>query len=329
MYKKWEERGERMRICILDAATLGKDIDLTPITTCGEVVSYDLTAPEEIAERVKNVEVIITNKVLLNESNLKEATQLKLIALTATGYNNIDIHYAKQRGIGVVNVAGYSTHSVAQHTFAMLFYLMEQLRNYDEYVKSKRYAGHSSFTYIAWPFHELTDKTWGIIGLGAIGKKVAQIATAFGAQVIYYSSSGNHDEEGYKRVELTSLLEESDILSIHAPFNEKTKNLISYEQLSKMKKEAILLNLGRGGIIDEEDLARALNEGKLAAAGLDVLEKEPIDKDNPLFRVQEMHKLLITPHIAWASIEARKRLIYEIVWNIEAYFKGEKRNRIV
>ncbi|PHV72260.1 hydroxyacid dehydrogenase [Sporanaerobium hydrogeniformans] len=318
-----------MKLCILDAATLGKDIDITPLRKYGELVSYDLTTPEEIAERIKDVEIIITNKVILNESNLKEASKLSLIALTATGYNNIDIAYAKKRGIGVVNVAGYSTQSVAQHTFAMLFYLMEHLRAYDEYVKSKRYADNSSFTYIAWPFAELSGKTWGIIGLGAIGKEVAKIATSFGAEVIYYSSSGKHQDTTYKRVELDTLLETSDILSIHAPLNEKTKGLITYKEISKMKAEAFLLNLGRGGIINEVDLAKALNEGRLAAAGLDVLEEEPIDKQNPLLTVKDSQKLLITPHIAWASVEARRRLITEIAWNIEAYFKGEQRNRIV
>ncbi|WP_069997146.1 D-2-hydroxyacid dehydrogenase [Cellulosilyticum sp. I15G10I2] len=318
-----------MKICILDALTLGKDITVDPIRACGELVVYDLTANEQVEERIEDVEVIITNKVILNEENLKNAKQLKLIALTATGYNNIDIDYARKAGIGVVNVAGYSTKSVAQHTFAMLFYLLEHLRVYDDYVKSKHYTESETFAFIAWPFHELADKTIGIIGMGAIGKEVAKIADAFGAQVIYYSTSGSNNSSCYKRVDLDTLLSTSDIVSIHAPLNDATRGLISYKELIQMKKEAILLNLGRGSIVDEADLARALNENKIAAAGVDVLEKEPIDKDNPLFTVEDKTKLLITPHIGWASVEARKTLIAEIVKNIEAYYRNEIRNRIV
>lgn len=318
-----------MKICILDALTLGKDIKVDPIEVCGELIVYELTSPEQVEERIKDVDVIITNKVVLNESNLKNADNLKLIALTATGYNNIDTAYAQKAGIGVANVAGYSTKSVAQHAFAMVFYLLEHLRSYDEYVKSKRYADSQTFAFIAWPFHELASKTIGIIGMGAIGREVAKIADAFGAKVIYYSTSGENNSSDYQRVDLKTLLAESDIISIHAPFNEKTKGLIGYNELGQMKKEAILLNLGRGGIVSEGDLAKALNENLIAAAGLDVLEKEPIDRNNPLFTVADQSKLLITPHIAWASVEARTRLIEEIVQNIQAYFRNESRNRIV
>ncbi len=318
-----------MKICILDALTLGKDIQLDPLKACGELNIYDLTAPDEVEERIQDVDVIITNKVILNGENLKNAKQLKLIALTATGYNNIDISYAKDAGIGVANVAGYSTQSVAQHTFAMLFYMMEHLRAYDEYVKSKQYADSSTFAFIAWPFNELAGKTLGIIGMGAIGKEVAKIADAFGAKVIYYSTSGKNNSSDFERVDLSELLKRSDILSIHAPLNDATRALIGYNELSQMKKEAVLLNLGRGGIVSESDLARALNEKLIAAAGLDVLEKEPIDRDNPLFKVEAKERLLITPHIAWASVEARNTLITEIVKNIEAYFRNEMRNRVV
>ncbi len=318
-----------MKICVLDAQTLGQDIILDPIKTCGELVIYNLTDKDQVEERIRDVDVIITNKVMLNEENLKNAKQLKLIALTATGYNNIDIDYAKKANIGVANVAGYSTQSVAQHTFAMLFYLLEHLKAYDNYVKSKKYTESETFAFIAWPFHELADKTMGIIGMGAIGKAVAKIAEAFGANVIYYSTSGQNNNNSYKRVDLSTLLKTSDIISIHAPLNDATRGLIGYKELSQMKKEAIILNLGRGLIVDEADLARALNENMIAAAGLDVLEKEPIDKENPLFEVKDKEKLLITPHIAWASVEARNRLIEEIVKNIEAYFKHEVRNRIV
>lgn len=318
-----------MKICILDAATLGKDINVHPIEKCGELIIYDLTLPEEVKERIQDVDVIITNKVILNEENLKDAAKLKLIALTATGYNNIDIDYAKKSGIGVANVAGYSTKSVAQHTFAMLFYILEHLKDYDEYVKSKNYADSDTFAFIAWPFHEIANKTIGIIGMGAIGKEVAKIADAFGAHIIYYSTSGENNSSSYKRVDLKTLLKESDVITIHAPLNDQTRNLIGYNELTQMKKEAILLNLGRGFIVVEADLAQALNDNVIAAAGLDVLEKEPIDKNNPLFEVKDKSKLLITPHIGWASVEARNTLIAEIVKNIDAYFNNEIRNRIV
>ena len=319
-----------MKIGVLDALTVGQDIDLSPLNACGEVVIYDLTSPEQVAERVKDLDVIITNKVVLGEHNLKDCSHLKMIGLLATGYNNIDTRYAKEKGIAVANVAGYSTESVAQHTFAMLLHLMEHLGQYDAYVKSKQYAESETFTYIAWPYRELSGKTIGIIGFGAIGKAVARIATAFGMKVIYYSTSGkNNSGSEFRRTSLDELLELSDVVSIHAPYNEKTHQLIGYEQMKKMKPSAYLLNLGRGHIVVEEDLAKALNENLIAGAGLDVLAKEPIDHSNPLFTVEDKSKLLITPHIAWASVEARTNLIEEVVMNIEALKKGEKRNRIV
>lgn len=319
-----------MKIGVLDALTVGKDIDLSPLDQCGEVEIFGLTTPEEVADRVKDLDVIITNKVVLGEAQLKKCTHLKLIALLATGYNNIDLEYAKSKGIAVANVAGYSTESVAQHTFAMILHLMEHISQYDAYVKSKQYADSETFTYIAWPFHELNGKTLGIIGLGAIGKEVAKIATAFGMKIIYYSTSGqNNSGVDYERVSLEALLQQSDIVSIHAPYNENTHELIGYEEMKQMKPEAYLVNVGRGRIVKEADLARALNENLLAGAALDVLEKEPIDHFNELFKVEDQHKLLITPHIAWASVEARRKLIQEVVLNIEAYQKQIKRNRIV
>ncbi|MBP3887282.1 MAG: D-2-hydroxyacid dehydrogenase [Cellulosilyticum sp.] len=319
-----------MKIGVLDALTVGQDIDLSPLNACGDVVIYDLTSPEEVAQRVKDLDVIITNKVVLGKENLKDCTHLKMIGLLATGYNNIDIDYAREKGIAVANVAGYSTESVAQHTFAMLLHLMEHLGQYDAYVKSKEYADSETFTYIAWPYRELSGKTLGIIGFGAIGKAVARIATAFGMNVVYYSTSGqNNSSSDCKRVSLDELLTMSDVVSIHAPYNEKTHQLIGYEQIAKMKENAYLLNLGRGNIVVEEDLARALNENLIAGAGLDVLAKEPIDHHNPLFKVVDKNKILITPHIAWASVEARTQLIKEVVMNIEALKNGEKRNRVV
>lgn len=317
-----------MKICVLDAKTLGDDIDLGPIKQLGEVTVYDLTQPHEVAERVKDADVVITNKVRLHEENLKEAKGLKLIALFATGFNHIDLDYMKAREIGVVNVPGYSTKSVAQHTFALLFNLLEQLAFYDDYVKTKQYATSETFGYIAKPFYEIADKTWGIIGMGAIGKEVAKIAEAFGVHIIYYSTSGHNNHAGYRCVDLETLLEESDIISIHAPLNEKTHHLIGYKEIAKMKKSAILMNLGRGGIIEEQGLAKALKEHLIRGAALDVLSIEPIEVDNPLYGV-EPSKWIVTPHIAWASVEARRNLIEEVVKNMKAFFAGEVRHRIV
>lgn len=317
-----------MKIVILDANTLGDDLDLGVFNTLGDVQVYGFTAPEDVVERIKDAKVIIANKVVLNESNLQHAKELELICLTATGTNNVDKTYTNQRGIVVSNVVGYSTDSVAQHTFALLFYLYEKLSYYDRYVKSGTYVGDKIFTHFDRKFHELVGKTWGIIGMGNIGRRVAAIAEAFGCQIIYYSTSGKNNQQDYKQVDLDTLLESSDILSIHAPLNEDTDGLIGYDALRKMKETAVLLNLGRGRIVIEADLCQALEEDLIAGAGLDVLEYEPINADNPLLKIQDSTKLLITPHIAWASVEARNRVVYEVKENIISYMNGDPRNQV-
>ncbi|HHW68007.1 MAG: hypothetical protein PWP07_1720 [Epulopiscium sp.] len=316
------------KICILDSKTLGNDIDLSLFKEFGTLTVYDTTAPHEVVDRIADQDIIITNKVRLHSENLPAAKNLKLICITATGTNNVDLNYTREHGIAVTNVAGYSTNTVAQHTFAMAFYLMEHLPYYDQYVKSGDYCKSDIFTHLDKPFHELEGKTWGIIGLGAIGQKVAQLADAFGCNVIYYSTSGKNTNPNYKQVDLDTLLSNSDIVSIHAPLNENTKNLITYEKLSKMKASAILLNLGRGSIVNEEDLARALDAQLIAGAALDVLEHEPMEENNPLLKIQNKDRLLITPHIAWASIEARRRLVHEVAENIRAFLNGINRNRV-
>lgn len=317
-----------MKICILDAKTLGSDIDISKLYELGELTVYETTAPEDVEARIKDAEIILTNKVVLNESNLKDAANVKMIGLLATGFNNVDIVYAKERGIPVCNVAGYSTKSVAQHTFSMLFYLVSHMVQYDRYVKSKDYAASEIFTNLEWPFWELNGKTFGIIGLGAIGREVAKIAEAFGAKVVYYSTSGKNNNPDYTQVDFETLLTTSDVVAIHAPFNEKTNELINYEALKMMKETAILINVGRGKIVVEADLARALNEGQIAGAALDVLEKEPIEASNPLYSVEDPSKLLITPHIAWASVEARRTLVEEVAKNITSYMAGTPRNQV-
>lgn len=302
-----------MKIVFLDAKTIGDDIDLSGYKELGEVVTYDFSTTEEARERTKDADVIVLNKVEINETSIGEAAHLKLVCVTATGTNNLDKEYLAKRNIPWRNVAGYSTEIVAQHTFALLFYLMEKLRYYDDYVKSERYVEDVSFTHFDHVFHELSGKTWGIIGLGAIGRRVADIAKLFGCHVIYYSTSGKNDQKDYERVSFDELLRTSDIVSVHAPLTPETNGLMNAEAFGKMKPEAIFLNLGRGPIVVEQDLADALKHGQIAAAGLDVLCKEPMAADNPLKEIKDSERLLITPHIAWASIEARTRLMQIIL----------------
>ncbi|MDD2233804.1 MAG: D-2-hydroxyacid dehydrogenase [Desulfitobacteriaceae bacterium] len=314
------------KICILDARTLGEDVDLNIFQEFGEVIIHDTTAPENVVERIKDCEIVITNKVVLNNSNLQDTTKLKLICVAATGTNNIDLKYAQSKGITVTNVAGYSTNSVVQQTFTMLFYLLGSPAYYDSYVKSGQYAKSSIFTHLDRPFSELHGKTWGIIGLGTIGKTVAGVARQFGSRVIYYSTSGENRSAEYTRVDLTELLKMADIVSIHAPLNERTLNLLDYERLQLMKPSTILINMGRGGIVNEADLARILDEDRIGGAALDVLEREPINRDNPLLKIKKPEKLFITPHIAWASREARNTLVKKIAENIGGFYQGTPRN---
>lgn len=309
-----------MKIVFLDAKTLGEDIDLSAYDALGEVVKYGFTSPEEVAERVKDADVLIVNKVEINEQSIGNAENLKLVCVTATGTNILDKDYLEKRGIAWRNVAGYSTESVTQHTFALLFYLLGKIRYYDEYVKDEKYVNDTIFTHFGEHFNELNGKTWGIIGLGAIGRRVADIAKAFGAHVIYYSASGSAPQEGYEQVDFDTLLTTSDIVSVHAPLNEYTKDLMDKEVFAKMKKTAIFLNLGRGPIVVEQDLCDALESGTIAAAGLDVLCKEPMSASNPLLKIKDSKKLIITPHIAWASVEARNRLMQIIVGQIKDFF---------
>lgn len=308
-----------MKIVFLDAKTIGDDIDLSGFNRLGEVVKYGFSTPEEARERTKDADVIVLNKVVIDERSIGEAERLKLVCVTATGTNNLDKEYLAKKGIAWRNVGGYSTETVAQHTFALLFYLLEKLPYYDTYVKSEKYVNDTTFTHFARAFHELSGKTWGIIGLGAIGRRVADIAKMFGCRVIYYSTSGKNDQPGYRRVDFDTLLAESDIVSVHAPLDEHTEGLMNADAFHRMKNTAIFLNLGRGPIVVEQDLADALRQGEIAAAGLDVLAVEPMSPDNPLREIKDSEKLIITPHIAWASVEARTRLMGLVEKNIREF----------
>ena len=308
-----------MKLVFLDTKTIGEDIDLSAYDALGEVVKYGFSTLEEIPERVKDADVLIVNKIAINEQTIGTAKNLKLVCVTATGTNNLDKEYLKKRGIAWRNVAGYSTESVTQHTFALLFYLLEKIRYYDDYVKDEKYINDTVFTHFAEHFNEVNGKTWGIIGLGTIGRRVADIAKAFGARVIYYSASGSPAQEGYEQVDFETLLTTSDIVSVHAPLNEYTKDLMDREAFAKMKKTAIFLNLGRGPIVVEQDLYEALETGEIEAAGLDVLCEEPMSETNPLAKIKDSKKLIITPHIAWASVEARNRLMQIIAEQIREF----------
>ena len=317
-----------MKIVILEADSLGQDMVFTPFEQLGEVVIYHTTTVDEMEEKTKDADVIVANKVPICEATIGKAQNLKLVCLTATGFNNLDGDYLKKSGIAAYNVAGYSTNGVAQHTFALLFYVLEKLNYYDNYVKSGEYARGACFSHFGQDFYELDGKTWGIIGLGAIGHKVAQIAQAFGCKIICYSASGKKYDSGYEQVSMDELLSRSDILSVHAPLNQYTENLMTLEKFRRMKKSAIFLNLARGAIVNEADLYTALTEDYIAGAGLDVLCKEPMDPKNPLLKIQDSKKLIITPHIAWAAKETRFRVVDEVVKNIQRFQRGDSTNRV-
>lgn len=309
-------------IVFLDAETIGKVDNVKLLSKRGNLEIHETTNPDQVVERCTGKEIVIVNKVKLTADIMKQLPDLKLVCVAATGINNVDLNYTGNHGIEVKNVAGYSTDSVAQLTFTMLLYLVNKPSYYDNYVKSGAYARSTSFTHHSEPFWELKGKRMGIIGLGSIGRQVARIAESFGMEVVFYSTSGKNNHISYKRFDLDDLLKSSDVVSIHAPLNNQTSDLITYDKIKLMRPCAILLNLGRGGIINEKDLARALNDNIIGAAGLDVMEHEPINPDNPLLKLYDKEKILITPHMAWASKESRELLVEKIARNIEMYQKA-------
>lgn len=317
---------QNMKIVILQSESVGKDMDLSQFECLGEVIMYKDTIQDKIRERIKDANIVITNKNQMNQETLEGLTQLKLICLFATGTNNVDLNYCRRQGIKVANVKGYSTDTVAQHTLSLLMHLVEKNSYYDQYVKSKNYALDGRFSYFDNPFHDISSLTWGIVGLGDIGRKVAEIATAMGAKVQYYSTSGRNATTDYQQVDFVTLLKTSDIISIHAPLNDNTHYLFNEKALRMMKKSAYLINVGRGGIIEEEDLVKVLNEGHLAGVGLDVFEHEPLLENDAIYTIKDMDKVILTPHIAWGSVEARQRCVNEVYKNISAFLQGKERN---
>jgi lactate dehydrogenase-like 2-hydroxyacid dehydrogenase len=307
------------KIVFLDADSVGQVEDLKLLNELGEYRQFGLTSPDQRIVRISGCDIVITNKVVIDKVVMDACPSLRLICIAATGMNNVELDYAGKKGITVKNVAGYSTESVAQSAFSMLFYLLHSSRYYDDYVKTGDYSKSPVFTHHGRSFYELKGKVIGIIGLGTIGKRVAQIASVFGMQVSYYSTSGKNINKAYPRLALEELLSQSDIVTIHCPLNGKTENLIGIQELKSMKRTAYLLNLGRGGIVNEKALAEALDSELIAGAGIDVLTREPITGDNPLLHCQKPEKIFITPHIAWASIESRKLLVKEIIDNIRSF----------
>ena len=316
-----------MKIVIADKDSVGTDMDYSIYDELGEVTYYDDKVTEEnAAERLKGANVLVINKSLITDKLLDAAPDLELICEFATGFDNANIPACDRHGVKVANVVNYSTASVAQHTFAMLFYLMENLRHYDEFVKSGAYADQEHFCCLDIPFDELDGKTYGIVGMGNIGRKVAQIATAYGAHVIFYASSGHSDCTDYEQVSFDELLERSDVISLHCPLTDRTRDLFDKRAFSKMKKTAILINVARGAVVVEKDLSEALINGEISAAGLDVLSPEPMAKDSTLLKIQDSGKLIVTPHLAWASTQARTRCLDEVKKNIVSWMEGKPRN---
>ncbi len=317
-----------MKIVVLEADSIGQDVSWEPLKQYGEVKLYYATPNDKVAERIKDADIVIPNKCILNRQSLEGAANLKIICEAATGYNNIDIEYCKERNIPVTNVKAYSTDSVAQHTFAMLLSLLEKLDYYTTYVEDGDYSAGAAFSHMGRQFHELNGKCMGIVGLGNIGRRVAELAKAFGMEVIYFSASGNTYNVPYKKVIWEELLECADVISIHAPLNDKTEGIFNSEAFSKMKRTAILLNLGRGPIVAEKDLVRAIEDCEIAAAGLDVYEEEPLAADSMLLSVRNRDRLMLTPHMAWGSVEARTRLVEDLCLSIEGFMNGQLRSTV-
>lgn len=311
-----------MNIVFLDEYSVS-DSDLTPIRKLGNYTGYDNTPSELVIERCKDADIVITNKTRMKADILEDLPNLKLICIAATGMNNVDLEFAEKAGITVRNAVGYSTDSVAEQTFCGALALLKQLIYLDRFVKSGEYSASDKLFNFDRPTYELSGKNWGIIGLGNIGRRVGTIAKAFNCDVAYYSTSGVNDDKEFTRKELKELLSWSDVLSIHAPLNRKTYHLLDYNEFSLMKPNAIVVNVARGSLINEDGLARAINDELIAGAALDVYSAEPISVDNPLNTVIDKNKLVLTPHSAWATKEALQTLVCKVAENIKDFI-GEK-----
>lgn len=318
-----------MNIVVLERNSVGPDIDMSCFQELGSVTYYSNTvSQQEVAQRVRDADVVVANKAPMNEASLRDAPHLRLICELATGYDNCDLGYCKSRGIQVCNVADYCSGMVAQHTFTLALALVQKLAHYDRYVKSGAYSAQDRFSNFDVPFTELEGKTWGIVGMGNIGRRVAGIASAFGCRVIFHSVTGKSRVTEYPQVDKDTLLAESDFLSLHCPLSDLSRNFIDRQALQKMKKTAVLINVARGPVVNNTDLYEALLAGEIMAAGLDVLEQEPLRPENPLSRLQDSNQIIITPHLAWGSVEARNRCVAEAYKNIKSFMDGVGRNLV-
>lgn len=315
-----------MNIVFLDAATLGDDIDLSPITSLGLATVNAATPVDAVPECIKDADVVVVNKIKLGENNLTRAKNLKLICVTATGYDNIDTEYCRSNGIAVCNIPGYSTDSVAQLTVAMVLELYGKLSDYREFVHSGEYSKSNTANRLTPVWNEISGKVWGIVGGGAIGGKVAKIADAFGCKVIVCRQK---TDPVYETVDIDTLCEKADIISLHVPLTDKTREIINVERISKMKRNAIVINVARGAVTDEKALAQAMKENRLGGIGIDVYSCEPMPQDHPFADLLENKNVILTPHTAWGSFEARTRCITEVANNITSFISGKTKNRIV
>ncbi|MBQ1965171.1 MAG: hydroxyacid dehydrogenase [Clostridia bacterium] len=314
-----------MKIAILDAATLGEDINLEPIRSVGQTSEYPTTAPEQVFDRLADADVAVVNKVKLNETNLK-GTAVKLICVSATGYDNIDTEYCKANGIALCNVPGYSTDNVAQLTLAMALSLVTHLPEYNEYVANGSYSASGVANKLTPIYHEISSMTWGVVGGGGIGGKVAQVAEAMGCKVLMCRQK---PDDRYEQVSIDELCERSDIISLHVPLNDSTRGMISRERIGKMKKNAIVINVARGAVTDEEALTEAIENQQIAGLGVDVYSVEPFPQSHPFTRILGRNNVCFTPHMAWGSSEARNRCVRVMAENMKSFWEGGNKNRIV
>ncbi len=315
-----------MKISVLDAGTLGKDINLLSFPELSQAKIYVKTNYGETADRIADSDVIILNKVKIGNKEIENASNLKLICITATGFDNVDLEACREKGIAVCNVKGYSTDSVAQTTVASVLSLVMNLGFYDRFVKSGEYTKSGLHNRLEPAFYELSGKTWGIVGYGDIGKKVADVARAFGCNILAYSRTEKKDVEN---VDIDTLCEKSDIITLHLPLTEKTKHVIGKKQLDKMKRSVILYNAARGAVTDEEAVAEAVKNGNIGAFGTDVYSIEPLRSDNPIYTIKDMDNVVLTPHLAWGAYEARVRCVKEVIENIKSFEAGRQRNRVI
>lgn len=314
-----------MKIVFLDAATIGNDLTYEIFEQIGEVVVYSTTNDEEFSAHAKDADVLVINKVKLNESNLPKASRVKLICLAATGFDNVDLDYCRKRGIGVCNVVGYSTQSVAQLTLSMALSLYTNLSQFTDFVRSGEYTKCGLANRLTPVYHEIAGKTWGIVGYGNIGKQVARVAEALGCRILVYKRT---PVEGVECVDFDTVCQKSDILSLHVPLNENTRNLLDKEHIAMLKKNAVVINVARGAVTDEAALADAVLKGSIGGLGVDVYSKEPFDVDHSFNKIKHLPNVLLTPHMAWGGYETRVRLLGEIRENIMAFYSGKSRCRV-